>query len=131
MNWEKGQQLRSLTKPLITREQLKAYADASGDHNPLHLDDDFAKELGFPSVVAHGMLSMAFMAEHALFNFPEDQYQLLRLRGKFRKVTLPGDVPTCEGSVRQVKGNEITVGLRIKNQKEEVTTDGEATFRKL
>jgi acyl dehydratase len=126
--WETGQLLKPLTKPAITREQLKAYASASGDPNPIHLDETFAKEAGFPSVIAHGMLSMAFLGDHIRFNFPETHYQVQRFKVKFKKVTFPGDVLSCEGSVRKVGPDEITVIVRTKNQKGEVTTEGEATL---
>lgn len=128
MNWQEGEKLKPLTKPQITREQLQAYAQASGDRNPVHLDDDYAKSLGFPSVIAHGMLSMAFLADHARFNFPEDRFQIKRLKAKFRKVTVPGDVLTCDGVVKKVEGSEIVVSLSLTNQAGEVTTDGEACF---
>ena len=44
------------------RGQVAAYADASGDHNPIHLDDDFARSVGLPGVIAHGMLQMGILA---------------------------------------------------------------------
>ena len=47
---------RTLT---VTRDDVRRYADASGDHNPIHLDDDAARALGLPGVVAHGMLTSA------------------------------------------------------------------------
>ena len=44
---------------LLTRADVRRYADASGDHNPIHLEDDAARALGLPGVVAHGMLTSA------------------------------------------------------------------------
>ena len=127
MKWQAGTVLKPLEKPEITREQLRAYADVSGDVNPIHLDEAFAKQGGFPSVIVHGMISMAFMGDHIRFNFPESDFTLVRMRTRFRKVTFPGDRLTCEGEVKKVnENNSITVGLRIKNQKNEITTDGEA-----
>ncbi len=49
----------------FTKEQIAAYAEASGDHNPIHLDDDFARKVGLPGVIAHGMLQMGLMARVA------------------------------------------------------------------
>src|SRR5258708_39652776 len=46
----------------FTKAQIAAYAEASGDHNPIHLDDDFAQKVGLPGVIAHGMLQMGLMA---------------------------------------------------------------------
>ena len=47
----------------IDREMLKRYADASGDQNPIHQDEDFAKSVGLPDVIAHGMLTMALVGK--------------------------------------------------------------------
>ena len=47
----------------IDRELLKAYADASGDQNPIHQDETFAKEVGLPNVIAHGMLTMGLVGK--------------------------------------------------------------------
>jgi acyl dehydratase len=46
----------------VTRQMLQQYADASGDHNPIHLDSDFAQEVGLPDTIAHGMLTMGLAA---------------------------------------------------------------------
>lgn len=48
----------------IDRELLKKYADASGDQNPIHQDEAFAKSVGLPDVIAHGMLTMAFAGKY-------------------------------------------------------------------
>ena len=42
----------------FAKEQIAAYAEASGDHNPIHLDDEFARSVGLPGVIVHGMLQM-------------------------------------------------------------------------
>jgi acyl dehydratase len=130
MNWEVGQTLKTIKKPPITREHLRAYAEASGDTNQIHLEDDFAKEAGFPSVIVHGMLSMAFMADTCLANFPVDRYRVVKIGTRFRKVTFPGDVLECGGTVKKLlPENMLCVGLWIKNQKGETTTDGEAEIQ--
>lgn len=132
MKWEAGQPLLALTKPAITREQLRLYAAASGDSNPIHLDETFAKEAGFPSVIVHGMLSMAFLADHLQYNFPPDAYRVVKLRSRFRKVTFPGDVLSCEGRIRRVDAEgPLHVALLTRNQRGEVTTEGEAEVVKL
>jgi len=46
----------------FTKEQIAAYAEASGDRNPIHLDDEFARTVGLPGIIAHGMLQMGLMA---------------------------------------------------------------------
>ncbi len=127
MSWISGQPLRILTKPPITREQLRDYAAASGDNNPIHLDETFAQEAGFPSVIVHGMLSMAFLGDHLRFNFPPETFQVKRLRTRFKKVTFPGDVLSCEGRIRRVEPDgTLLVSLHTRNQRGEITTEGEA-----
>src|SRR4029079_15816865 len=58
-----GQELPPLVKGPISRDDLKAYAAASGDPNPIHVDEEFAKNAGYPGVFAHGMLSMGYVGE--------------------------------------------------------------------
>src|SRR5207253_3519181 len=58
-NVQSGQSLPSLIKH-VTVEQIRQYADASGDRNPIHLDEAFARSAGLPGAIAHGMLTMAF-----------------------------------------------------------------------
>lgn len=50
---------------VLDREAIRAYADASGDHNPIHLDDAFARSVGLSGIIAHGMLSMALVCQLA------------------------------------------------------------------
>lgn len=123
-----GDELRPLKKLEITRKQLQRYAVASGDKNPIHLDDSFAKNLGFPSVIAHGMLSMAFISDQLRLNFPERDYKLKKFKTRFRKMTFPGDSLICGGTVKKrEEGGQILVSLWIKNQNGDITTDGSAT----
>ena len=56
-----GDPIKPIVLPPITRHQLALYCGGSGDHNPIHVDLDFAKKFGFKDVFAHGMLSMGFL----------------------------------------------------------------------
>jgi len=74
----------------FTREQIGAYAEASGDRNPIHVDDGFARSVGLPSVIAHGMLQMgiaATVAAEAAGGFE----RLRRLSVRFAGMVVPGD----------------------------------------
>jgi acyl dehydratase len=75
----------------FTKEQIAAYAEASGDHNPIHLDDEFARSVGLPGVIAHGMLQMAVLARVA--GEPE---RLRRLSCRFAGMVRPGDTVTFQ-----------------------------------
>jgi acyl dehydratase len=76
----------------FTREQIAAYADASGDHNPIHLDDEFARSVGLPGIIAHGMLQMGLLARVA-----GSAGQLRRLSCRFIGMVQPGDTVTFRG----------------------------------
>jgi acyl dehydratase len=80
---------RSVT---FTKEQIAAYAEASGDHNPIHLDDDFARSVGLPGVIAHGMLQMGLMGTVAAD--AAGGAALRRLYCRFAGMVVPGDTVT-------------------------------------
>jgi acyl dehydratase len=127
MKFELNQMLNPLSKPPVTKEQLRENAEASGDNNPIHLDDKFAHEAGFPSVIAHGMLSMAFLGDCINFNFPPELFDLKSFNCRFKKVTFPGDVITCTGKIRTVgPDGSLIVTLWSENQSGEHTLEGEA-----
>jgi len=126
MKWVQGQVLPLLEKPEITLSQLKQYGKVSGDLNPIHFDKAFAEDAGFPSVIAHGMLSMAFLGDYLIKYFSEDEYRLVRFKTRFRKVTFPGDVLTCFGHVKEVSRSQVIISLGARNQNGIVTTEGEA-----
>ena len=124
-----GQELKPLVKPALTTQLLQQYAQASGDMNPIHLDPKFAEQAGYPSVIAHGMLSMAFLADGVYFNFPDLKYSVKKLSARFKRVTFPGDMLTVKGKIKSVEAGEkqFLLQLWIENQKGEITTQGEAT----
>src|ERR1700693_5293175 len=90
-----GQALPPLTKH-VTVEQIRQYAEASGDRNPIHLDETFARSAGLPGVIAHGMLTMAF-ANQMVTDWLGDPSVLQRLHGRLLGMALAGDDVTCSG----------------------------------
>ena len=86
---------RSTVRELVvefSREQIAAYAAASGDNNPIHLDDEFARSVGLPGVIAHGMLQMGLLARVA-----GEPRRLRRLSCRFSGIVRPGDKVTFRG----------------------------------
>ena len=77
----------------FTREQIAAYAEASGDHNPIHLDEDFARSVGLPGLIAHGMLEMGLLATVAS-EAAGGPGHIRRLFVRFAGMVLPGDTVT-------------------------------------
>jgi acyl dehydratase len=99
----------------FTREQIAAYADASGDRNPIHLDDDFARQVGLPGIIAHGMLQMGLLARVAAAD--GRPHRLRRLTCRFNGVVRPGDTVTFTAEEQDGKVDLTAVnqdGERIK-----------------
>lgn len=121
-----GDKLPELVSAEITPRQLVQYAGASGDWNEIHYDEPFARSAGFPSVIAHGMLSMAFLGRLvAGWGGPAS---VRRLTVRFRAVTYPGDIVTCSGQVVSVNGTKVEVQLQTKKDDGTITLDGTAVL---
>jgi acyl dehydratase len=114
-----GQTLPALSKH-VTVEQIRQYAEASGDRNPIHLDESFARSAGLPGVIAHGMLTMAF-ANQMVTDWLGDRSLLKRLQGRFAGMVLPGDDVTCSGSVasKNDETRRVVINLVVTNQRGE------------
>ncbi len=95
-----GTEIPSLELPPITRTTLALFAGASGDHNPAHIDSDFAKKAGMPDVFAHGMLSMAYLGR-MLTNW-QSQTKLKKFSNRFAAITNLQDVISCSGKVVEI-----------------------------
>ncbi|MBR0858042.1 MaoC family dehydratase [Bradyrhizobium liaoningense] len=116
--------------PPITRHQLALYCGASGDHNPIHVDLDFARQAGFPDVFSHGMLVMAYLGQALT-----DAIEPSRIRSfstRFAAITQLGAKLTCEGRVAELfedKGEKrARIALTTKDQNGEIKLAGEATI---
>ncbi len=94
-----GDRIPSLTTEPITRLTLALYAGASGDHNPIHVDSDFARAAGVGDVFAHGMLSMAYLGRLLTNALPQEAIREFSVR--FVAITHIGDAITCEGIVTE------------------------------
>ena len=92
-----GTEIPALELPPISRFTLALYAGASGDHNPIHIDSDFARNAGMPDVFAHGMLSMAYLGR-MLTNW-QPQATLRKFSNRFAAITQLQDVITCSDKI--------------------------------
>jgi acyl dehydratase len=90
--------------PPISRTTLALYAGASGDHNPMHIDLDFARSAGLEDVFVHGMLSMAYLGR-MLTNW-QPQAKLLKFSSRFVAITQVNDVVICRGQVVDITERE-------------------------
>jgi len=98
----------------FTREQIAAYAEASGDQNPIHLDYAFARSVGLPGVIAHGMLQMGILATVAAEAAGGPDH-LRRMSVRFAGMVEPGDMVTF--AAKPAEGNKLD--LSAVNQKGE------------
>lgn len=92
-----GDAMPVLQLPPISRTTLALFAGASGDHNPIHIDIDFARKAGMKDVFAHGMLSMAYLARALTEWVP--QRRILSYGVRFAAITHLGDRVQCSGKV--------------------------------
>ncbi|ASC67135.1 dehydratase [Achromobacter denitrificans] len=113
-----GDALPPLSLPAIDRRTLALYCGASGDHNPIHVDIDFARRAGMPDVFAHGMLSAAYLGR--LLTSWAPQAALRGFAVRFTGITHLGNAPLCTGEVTEKfeAGEErrIKVAIRCANQ---------------
>ena len=125
-----GDTLGPVDKAPITTTQLVQYAGASGDFNRIHYDEPFAREGGFPSVIAHGMLSMAFFGQ-LVADWAGGPQHVARLAARFKAVTFPGDRVTVGGEVvaRDEAAGTVELKLFARKQDGTVTLEGSATVR--
>jgi acyl dehydratase len=106
-----GQEL-PVTARVVTRDDVEAYARASGDLNPLHRDEEVALAAGFPGIVAHGMLTMGTLSS-ALVGWLGDPAALTRLKVQFRSPVFLGERLESGGSVRSLDPTTRTAVLEV------------------
>jgi acyl dehydratase len=114
----------------VTQDQINAYAGASGDHNPIHLDPEFARSVGLPGTIAHGLLEMGILAD-AIASWAGGSENVLSLSCRFSKPLLPGDTIICSGTVVSVDDAGVAtleVGA-ASDRGDRVLTNGRATVR--
>jgi acyl dehydratase len=114
----------------VTREDLAAYAAASGDHNPIHQDDEVARSVGLPGVIAHGMYTMALAARY-VEEWAGGTGQVLTIGTKFTKpvpVPLQGAEVEIAGSCEHQDGDRV-VTLTVTCDGEQVLGRFRATLR--
>jgi acyl dehydratase len=126
-----GDELPALAKAPIDRVQLSRYAGASGDFNPVHVDEVYAKSVGMPSVYAPGMLVMGMLGQ--LISDWARGGQMRRYHVRFIKMVWPGDTVVCKGRVSDRHGEGgryfVEVELWAENQRGELVMKGNSTIQ--
>ena len=127
-----GDKIPDLVIEPITRSTLALYAGASGDHNPMHIDLDFAKEAGMKDVFAHGMLIMAYLGRAVTNIVPQSNLKNFNVR--FSSITNIGDILTCSGEVTKIDKNNskktIVLDLIVSDEFGDIKISGAATIEK-
>ena len=112
----------------LKRTQIVQYAGASGDYNPLHTDEIFTtKVAGYPSVFAHGMLTMG-MTGKMLTDYVGDA-RLTKYGVRFTSQVFPGDTLDATATVKELKDGIVALGVETKNQDGVVVLSGYAEAR--
>jgi acyl dehydratase len=126
-----GDELPALAKSPIDRVQLSRYAGASGDYNPVHVDEVYAKSVGMPSVYAPGMLVMGMLGQ--LVSDWGRGGQLRRYNVRFIKMVWPADTVVCKGRVTDRHGQAgryfAEIDLWAENQRGELVMKGAAQLQ--
>jgi acyl dehydratase len=105
------------TSQTVDEDQTYRYAEASGDHNPIHIDPEFARNAaGLPGIILHGMATMAFASKAVLDNVAgADPARLRRIKVRFSKPVFPGDTLTTRGWVESTEDGVTTYGFETLN----------------
>lgn len=99
----------------ITQDQINRYAEISGDHNPVHIDAEFATKSMFGRIVAHGMMVLGLISEMLTVDFGQDWLDRGRLKVRFRSPVYPGDRISTTGKITGITrtGSETKVECMV------------------
>jgi 3-hydroxybutyryl-CoA dehydratase len=113
----------------IEETDIQAFAEVTGDHNPIHLDEAFAKTTRFGRRIAHGMLSASLISAVLANKLPGEGSIYLGQTLQFVAPVFPGDEVTARVTVKEIREDKPIVKLETVcvNQRDEVVIRGEAT----
>ena len=111
----------------LSQEQIGRYADAAGDHNPIHVDEAFARTTPFGGTIAHGMLVLASISEMMAAAFGEAWLTSGKLRVRLRAPARPGDTITARARPQRARSEHaLTYAIECRNQQDELLISGTA-----
>lgn len=120
-----GEELAPLVKQPTTR-QLVQYAGAQGDFYEIHYDQEYARGVGLPGVILHGLLKASFLGQ-LVTDWLGDRGTLKSFEVSYRGIDVPGRPYSCQGRVKGVNGNEVELEIWGEDQDGKRTTVGKAT----
>ena len=110
----------------LSQAQIERYADATGDHNPIHVDEAFAQTTPLGGTVAHGMLVLAAISEMMAASFGEAWLTGGKLKVRFRGPARPGDTITASARETAGEGAGLVYAIECRNQRGDVLINGTA-----
>ena len=117
----------------FNQDDVNRYADASGDHNPIHVDPNFAAGSQFGCRIAHGMMIAASISEMMAQAFGQDWHESGRMKIRFRAPVFPGETVRASGMVRSVRqiedATEVAVSVQVTKTNDEAAITGDARVR--
>jgi acyl dehydratase len=113
----------------IEQADVDAFADLTGDHNPVHVDEEFAKTTRFGRRIAHGMLTASLISSVLANKLPGEGSVYLGQTLKFVAPVFPGDTITARVTVKEIREDKPIARLETvcRNQRDEIVIRGEAT----
>lgn len=116
------------TERHVTDEVIRKFAEVSGDYNPIHLDEEFAKTTRFGKRIAHGMLSGAFISAVLGYEFKERKIVYLSQTMKFTAPVFIGDTVIATGTIINIREDKgiVTLETICTNQNGDTLVKGEA-----
>jgi acyl dehydratase len=112
----------------ISDEVIRAFADLTGDHNPIHLDDDYAADTRFRRRIAHGMIAASLISATLANDLPGPGTVYLSQTLQFKAPVYPGDVVTAAVEVKALRPDKplVTLATTCTKQDGTVVLEGEA-----
>ena len=125
MNLKVGDEIPELVKHSTTR-QLVQYAGAQGDFYEIHYDQDYARSIGLPGVILHGLLKAGFLGQ-LVTDWLGDRGTLKTFEVSYRGLDVPGKPYRCRGKITKVDGRQVELEVWGEDEGGQRTTVGSAT----
>ena len=110
----------------LSQDRINAYADAAGDHNPIHIDPVFAAATPFGGTIAHGMLVLALIGEMMHGAHGDAWLDRGRVKVRFKAPTRPGDTVTASAGEAKQTADGVEYAVQCVNQRGDVLIEGRA-----
>ncbi len=126
---KQGDSLPAVVKE-VTQEDINGYAEASGDFNPIHIDEAFAAQTPLKGTIAHGMLILAYLSEMMTGAFGDHWLEGGNLSIRFKAAARPGDTITASGKIDSIESKDgasrVSCSVECSNQQGETVISGGA-----